>query len=189
MRFSVRKLTFGAVIAAVYAVLTMALAPISYGPIQFRVSEVLCILPLFFPGAVCGLFVGCALANIISSFGIADVVFGSLATLIAGLATMWCGKKLSRVPAAVLGVLPPVVANAFIIGAVIAWASVPETSSGAFWPLFWTNALEVGLGELGVMLILGLPLALWLPRTTILERLQKLYAEKRPAGSGREQAK
>ena len=173
MHISVKKLTFAAVVAAIYAALTMLLAPISYGPIQFRVSEVLCILPLFFPSSVWGLTVGCILANLISAYGWADVVFGSLATLIAGLLTMLCGKTLSRVPAAVLGVLPPVVSNALIIGAVIAAASVPELTSAAFVPLFWTNALQVGLGELGVMVLLGLPLALWLPTRNFLHQLQQ----------------
>ena len=65
-----RQLAAAAVVGAAYAALTMALAPISYGPIQMRVSEVLCVLPYFMPVTTWGLFIGCALANIISAAGI-----------------------------------------------------------------------------------------------------------------------
>ena len=79
------KLIIPAVVGALYAALTMLLAPISYGNLQFRISEALCVLPVFFPYTSVGLFLGCALANMISAAGILDVVFGSLATLCAGL--------------------------------------------------------------------------------------------------------
>ena len=81
MKFPVRKIAFSAVVAAVYAALTMLLAPISYGVLQFRISEVLCILPFFFPSTVWGLFIGCAISNILSTYGLLDVVMGSAATL------------------------------------------------------------------------------------------------------------
>ena len=74
------KLIIPAVVGALYAALTMLLAPISYGNLQFRISEALCVLPVFFPYTSVGLFLGCALANMISAAGILDVVFGSLAT-------------------------------------------------------------------------------------------------------------
>ena len=77
----IKRMAYAAVIGAAYAALTMALAPISYGPIQMRVSEVLCVLPFFFPSATWGLFIGCMIANLISAAGVWDVVFGSLATL------------------------------------------------------------------------------------------------------------
>ena len=76
-----------ALIAALYAALTLALYPISYGPVQFRVSEALTLLPVFMPEAIPGLFVGCLLANLIGSATIWDIVFGSLATLIAAVLT------------------------------------------------------------------------------------------------------
>lgn len=75
----------GAVIAAVYVVLTMAFAPISFGPIQFRISEALCILPFFTPAAVPGLFIGCFLSNFLCGAALPDVIFGSLATLIGAV--------------------------------------------------------------------------------------------------------
>ena len=71
------KLILPAVVGALYAALTMLLAPISYGNLQFRISEALCVLPVFFPYTSVGLFLGCALANTISAAGMLDVVFGS----------------------------------------------------------------------------------------------------------------
>ena len=82
MKINTRNLITAAIIGALYAVLTMVLAPISYGPVQFRVSEVLCILPFFMPCTSWGLFIGCIVANLMSAAGLLDVVFGSLATLI-----------------------------------------------------------------------------------------------------------
>ena len=61
------KLIIPAVVGALYAALTMLLAPISYGNLQFRISEALCVLPVFFPYTSVGLFLGCALANMISA--------------------------------------------------------------------------------------------------------------------------
>ena len=57
-------LAYGAAIAAIYVALTMAFQPISFGPVQFRISEALCILPFFTPAAIPGLFVGCFLSNL-----------------------------------------------------------------------------------------------------------------------------
>lgn len=75
-RKALRRLVRGALIAAIYAVLCAALAPISYGEVQFRISEALTILPLLMPEAVPGLFVGCLIANLIGGAGILDIVFG-----------------------------------------------------------------------------------------------------------------
>ncbi len=96
MHITTRKLAAAAVTGAAYAALTMLLAPISYGAIQCRVSEVLCILPFFIPCTAWGLFAGCAIANLLSAAGIFDVVFGSLATLLAALCTAWLGRAAAR---------------------------------------------------------------------------------------------
>ena len=69
----------GAMIGAVYVALTLAFAPISFGAVQFRISEALCVLPYFTPAAVPGLFVGCLLSNILGGAAPLDVIFGSLA--------------------------------------------------------------------------------------------------------------
>ena len=80
-----KYLAEAAVIAAIYALLTIVLAPISYGAVQVRISEALTVLPFFTPAAVPGLFVGCIAANIMSPYGLADLIFGSAASLIGAI--------------------------------------------------------------------------------------------------------
>lgn len=160
-----QKLVSAAIIGALYAVLTMVLAPISYGPVQCRISEVLCILPYFMPHTAWGLFFGCAIANIASAAGLPDIVFGSLATLISCGCTALCGRHGRKF----IACLMPILWNGLIVGAmltvVIAGLS-PAENFGAF-AVF---AGQVALGEAAVMLIAGLPLISWLPK-------QKFFAE------------
>ena len=91
-KFSTRDLTLAALIAAVYAVLTVALPIPAYSGIQVRLSEALTVLPFFFPAATPGLFVGCIIANLFSPYSL-DVVCGSLATLLACLVTQRIPSK------------------------------------------------------------------------------------------------
>ena len=157
MKINTRNLITAAVVGALYAVLTMVLAPISYGALQFRVSEVLCILPFFMPFTAWGLFVGCVVANLMSTAGVLDVVFGSLATLITCLCIAWCGKKGNTLKARLLACFMPVIWNGLIVGATLTIALAglnPLTHFGAF----LVFAGEVALGELGVMYLIGLPL-------------------------------
>ena len=86
-------LAVGAAIAAVYAVLTYLLAPISYGAVQFRVAEAMTLLPILMPEAIPGLFVGCLLANLLGGAGPLDVIFGSLTTLVAAVMTYFLKKN------------------------------------------------------------------------------------------------
>lgn len=158
MSMSVRKLVFSAAVAAIYAALTVALAPISYGEVQFRVSEALCILPFFFPCTAWGLFAGCLIANLMSPVGILDIVFGSLATLLAGLCSAAVGRLGRTWAHCVLACLMPVVFNALIVGAVLAWSVTGQLLSGAGAAAFGIIALEVGFGELVVLFVIGLPL-------------------------------
>lgn len=163
MKINTRNLITAAVVGALYAVLTMVLAPISYGALQFRVSEVLCILPFFMPFTAWGLFVGCIVANLMSTAGVLDVVFGSLATLITCLCIAWCGKKGNTLKARLLACLMPVVWNGLIVGATLTIALAglnPLTHFDAF----LVFAGEVALGELGVMYLIGLPLMTYLPK-------------------------
>ena len=148
-----QKLCRAAVIGALYAVVTLLLAPISYGNLQCRVSEALCILPWFFPETAWGLFAGCFLANLLGGNGPLDMVFGSLATLIAGLAT-------ARLKPRGLALLPPVIVNAVMVGAMLAYVISPDS----FWSAFPLFALEVGAGEAVAMFVLGLPLSYLLER-------------------------
>lgn len=106
MRNATLKLVRTAVIAALYAALTLAVAPIAYGAVQFRISEALTILPLFCPEAIVGLTIGCFLANIPS--GLWDMFLGALATLVAATLTRVSRKWY-------FGIIPPVVVNAFAV--------------------------------------------------------------------------
>ncbi len=105
----VLRLTQGAAIDALYVVLTLVFAPISFGPLQLRIAEALCILPMFTPAAIPGLFIGCLLANLIGGGVILDVIFGSLATLIGAALGYLLRKNRWLVP------LPAVIANALIV--------------------------------------------------------------------------
>lgn len=156
-RMTIRELTFSAVLAAVYAALTLCLPVPQYGAIQVRIAEALTVLPFFFPAATPGLFVGCVIANLFSPF-VLDVVFGSLATLVACL---WTGRMNNRW----LAPLPPVVCNAVIIG----WESAfSQTGLGdAFWPAFAWNAVTVGAGELLACGVFGSVLLAALYRTDV----------------------
>ena len=154
----------GAVIAAIYTVLTLLAAALNlaYGPVQFRFSEALTILPIFTPAAVPGLAVGCLLSNIWSGYGAADMIFGTLATLLAAIGTrMVRNIRFKNIP--FLAPLPPVLINAVIVGLEIAFLS----PGGFVWAGFWSAALSVGAGELVVCYVLGLPLAAALEKSGI----------------------
>ena len=104
-----RFITHAAVIAAVYVVLTLVFAPISYGEVQVRISEALTILPVFTPAAVPGLAIGCMIANIIGGGVIWDIIFGSVATLLGAVGTYLLRKHRWLAP------IPPILSNTIII--------------------------------------------------------------------------
>ena len=166
------KLAFAAVVGALYAILTMVLAPISYGPLQFRISEALCVLSYFTPAAAWGLFIGCAIANTLSAAGLPDVIFGSLATLIACLGMSAVGKYMKdSLKSRLLACFLPVIVNAVLVGAMLTYAYIglsPLEHPGAF----AVCAGEVALGELPVMYLFGLPLMSWLPKYLPLDKLR-----------------
>ncbi|MFV9511604.1 QueT transporter family protein [Tepidibacillus sp. LV47] len=144
MRLTIRSMAVIAVIAALYAALTLAVAPLSYGMIQFRVSEALTILPYFTPLAIPGLTIGVVIANFFSSLGMVDVIVGSIATLIAAVWTYRIKNKW-LVP------IPAILVNAVIIGTEIGLLEGKVS-------LIPIAMLWVGLGELGVTYLLGMPL-------------------------------
>ena len=145
----VRRVVLGGVIAAAYAVLCLLLQPISFEAVQFRLSEALCILPLFFPEAVAGLFVGCLLSNLLGGVGILDIVFGSLATLLAA----WATRRLRRFP--LLALLPPVLVNAVVIGLVLYYAAGTPLMAGMG---------SILVSQAAVCYLVGYPLYLLLRR-------------------------
>ena len=163
-RFYTKQLVQSALIGALYAVVTMICAPISFSLIQVRISEALTVLPYVTPVGVPGLFVGCLAANFICGAPLYDVVFGSLATLIGALATARIGMlKKRNIGVCALGCLPPVVANGLIIGAVIAFSTTPD----AFWQGMGLFGAQVAVGEAAVMYLLGLPLLLCFPKKVL----------------------
>lgn len=140
--------TRAAMIGAVYALLTILFAPISYGMIQVRIAEMLMVLPYFTPAAVPGLFVGCLIANIYGGHGILDIVFGSLATLLSAYLVLKISNRY-LVP------LPPVIINALVVGMILHLVlGVP----------FYLAAAWVGAGQLLACYGLGLPLLLLLEK-------------------------
>lgn len=158
-KYSTRYLVTGAIIAALYVVLTFLSNAfgLAYGPIQFRISEALTLLPILTPAAIPGLAIGCLISNILS-FNAIDMLFGTLATLIAAILTrVFRNIKFLGLP--LLSVLPPILVNAFIVGAEI---SIFFLEGSSFWNGFWISALQVGLGQTAVCFLLGLPLYLTL---------------------------
>jgi len=137
---------------------------------------VLCILPFFFPFTVWGLFVGCIVANIFSPYPL-DLIVGPVASLLAALCTMYIGKINSRekIATKALACFPPVIFNAVLIGAMIAYLVVGEGAADAFMPVFISYGLWVGLGQLIVLYLLGLPLMIYLPTSKLLDKLNYLY--------------
>lgn len=135
-------LAYAAVIAAVYVVLTMAFAPIAFGPVQFRISEALCVLPYFTPAGVPGVFVGCFLSNLLCGAAPLDIVFGSLATLIGAVGS-WVLREHKW-----LVCLPPIMSNTLIIPWVLRYAY----GSADLIPF---AMLTVGIGEVLAIGVLG----------------------------------
>lgn len=134
-----------AVIAAVYAILTIVLMPFSYGVMQVRVSEALTVLPYFTPAAIPGLFIGCLTANMLGPYGPVDMVLGSGATLLAAVCSYYLRKRPLLVP------LPPVVANGIIIGSMLYYVYLVPI------PLI-ACILWVAFGELIACYVIGYPL-------------------------------
>ena len=170
MSLNTRRIAFAGILAAVYAILTWLCQPLAYGAVQFRFSEALIVLCCFTPAAIPGMVVGCVAANIATTlrFPVIDIVFGSLATLLASLLTWRMSRRLGERPRlAWLIPLPNILCNAVIVGAEIAYFF---SEGKAFLPTFGYSALTVGLGEAVVMYALGAPLLLWLLKSKALSR-------------------
>lgn len=132
-----------AVIAAIYVVLVAVFNYWSFGPIQFRIAEALTILPFFTPAAIPGLFVGCLLSNILGGAVLADVIFGSLATLVAAFLSYKLRKCKWIVP------IPPIVANMLVVPFVLKYGYGMEDAIPYM-------MLTVGIGEVIVCGIIGM---------------------------------
>lgn len=157
-RFSTRQLTLAALVAALYVVLGYfgSILNLTFGVIQFRFAEALTVLPFLCPVTAWGLFVGCVVTNLLSPYGPLDLVFGSLATLLAGLLTARCKSR-------ALAPLPPVICNAVIVSAVIAFQEIGLTA--ALPAVFGYHAVTIGLEEAAACYGLGSLLLTLLPKT------------------------
>lgn len=130
------------IIAAVYIVITLLVKPIAYGPVQFRVSEALTLLPFMDPAAILGLTVGVFFANFASPLGLVDILGGSALTLIAALLTY-------KIKSKYLAMLPPIVVNAL---------GVPLYVAPAYGLPYWPTVGYIALGQTVVIGLFALPI-------------------------------
>jgi uncharacterized membrane protein len=133
-----------ALIAAIYVTINIIFAPISYGPVQIRMAEILTVLPFIDPAAIGGLFLGCILSNLWGGLGIVDVIGGSFCTLLAALLTYKMKKPF-------LAPLPPVIVNALGVSLYLHLL---------FKLPYWLTVLYVGLGQMIACYLFGYPLLL-----------------------------
>lgn len=165
MKTKTTKLTRAALIAALYVALCFIFKPISYGPVQFRLSEIFCVLPIFLPEAVYGLFIGCFLSNLLGGASIAllDTVFGSLTTLVAAYLTRLIFKKSGKM---FLSLLPPVILNALIVGTYVPFLYPTQSDASSLF-LICYSIITVFIGEAAVIYLIGLHFGKALAKTNI----------------------
>lgn len=155
-------ITQAAVIAALYVALTYVsnALGLAYNAIQFRLSEVLTVLPVFTPAAIPGLLIGCIIANIQSPFGIVDIICGSFATLAAAVMSYILRKvRFKGIP--VLSTIPPVIFNAVIIGLEIMLLENGEPT------VFFVSAAQIAAGQTVMCIVAGIPFIQAIKRTRI----------------------
>ncbi|WP_283679961.1 QueT transporter family protein [Lentilactobacillus sp. Marseille-Q4993] len=143
---SLLDLVKAAVVAALYIVMTMVLAPFSYGPIQFRLSEGLNNLAPFNKRYVVAITLGCFISNMTSPNGPIDMLIGTFETFIALLTINLVTKHISSVPAKL--VLSVLIGTFFMF--IIAF-ELAFIGSGAFWPTFWASYASLAISEFGSM--------------------------------------
>ncbi len=161
-------ITQSAVIAALYVALTYVsnALGLAYNAIQFRLSEVLTVLPVFTPAAIPGLVIGCIISNLSSPFGLIDIICGSIATLLAAVSSYYL-RNVTIKNTPFIATLPPVIFNALIIGLEI-WYLGDKTVQ-----LFFISAIEVALGEIVMCMVAGTIFIKALQRTQIFNRINK----------------
>lgn len=153
-----------AVEAALYFVLTFFVPAISYGPLQFRVGEALTLLPIIFPEATIGVTIGCLIANVFSPYAWFDMVFGTLATLIAAVGTYLIGRYMKGKlwVKCIVGGIPPIVVNALILP-LIWYLSGTDLA-------YFLNMGIILLTQAGAVWVLGTPLVLGLNKAKLIKK-------------------
>jgi len=163
----IKLVVFSGVIAALYVVLTLPIAQFAYGPIQFRLAEVLTILPAFSMNWIPGVTIGCLLANLLNpqNLGPIDIIFGSVATLVAGFGSYFIGKKNKY-----LSIISPIVANGIIVGFYLPFLLIDGDSKVQATAII-ISMLEVAASEAVLLIVLGLPLIVLVNKTKIKDLL------------------
>ncbi len=160
----IRFIVYNGIVAALYIVLTYFLAPISYGPLQARISEAMTVFPIFSFNMIPGLTIGCLVSNLINpdNLGPVDIIGGTLATLIAGIFSRIIGKKNMW-----LGIIPPIVANGIIVGGYLPFLLFDTVT----WQEVLLTMLSVAAGEAVVLVVIGLPLVALIGKTGLKNKL------------------
>lgn len=157
----IRKIAASAMIAAMYAALTIMLAPISFGSLQFRVAEAMTVLPFIMPESIPGLFVGCLIANFAGGMGLIDVFFGSAATFLAAAVSY-------KSPNIWIAAASPVLFNALIVGGYLSF--ITDT------PLL-LSMLYIGASEAVICFALGVPLCRLLAHSKVFDTFPVIKKE------------
>ena len=159
-KLNTKQIALNGIVAGLYAAITILTASFAYGDIQFRIADAMCLLVALEPSLTVGLTLGCVIANIFSTVSVLDIVVGSAATLIGCLLTARM-RKTWALP------IPTILANAVLVGAMLAFVYTPE----AFWSGFALMGAQVAAGELAVLYLLGIPLYLSFKKSDFLGRL------------------
>ncbi len=158
---STKSLVINAMLAALYFVLTIASAPIAYGGVQFRISEILILLAFFNSDYILGIAFGTFIANYVGPFGLPDAIFGTLVSIIAMLLIAQTRKILGKKPLALfVASLFPVVLNAIYVAIIIMLVEQAPWNTAQSWEIFLPLAISVAFGEFVVVSIIGV-IAFW----------------------------
>ena len=163
----IRLIVYSGIIAALYVVLTLPMAQFAFGPIQFRLAEVLTVLPAFAAGYIPGISLGCFLANLLNpnNLGPVDIIGGTVATILAGIFTRILGKKNK-----ILGIIPPVLFNGLIVGGYLPFLLLDEGSEVTA-AAVGLSMFEVAASEAVLLVIIGIPFILLIEKNSRLKSL------------------
>ena len=160
-KLTTRQIALSGIVAGLYAAITILTASFAYGNIQFRIADALCTLVVLEPSLTIGLTLGCLIANIFSTVSALDIIIGTAATLLGCLLAAGIKKHAWLVP------IPIALANAVLVGAMLAFVYMPE----ALLQGFVVFGGEVLAGEVAVLYVLGVPLLLFVKKSNLLPRL------------------
>lgn len=161
-----QKMVRASFIAAIYVLLCIIFAPISFGVVQVRISEALTLLAVLCPEAIAGVTIGCFLSNMISGQPV-DMIVGTIATLLAAIATYKL-RNIRWKSLPILASLPPVIFNAIIIGIEL---TILYSGINSAFPIYFANMATIGLGQIISCCIVGLALIKLIEKNHVLHKL------------------